>query len=34
MMQGSGVNTYRWVNPEGVAVLVKFHWEPKQGIGI
>ncbi|NBD22316.1 catalase [Paenibacillus glycinis] len=32
MMQGSGVNTYRWVNPEGKAVLVKYHWEPKQGI--
>jgi catalase len=32
MMQGSGVNTYKWVNPEGQAVLVKYHWEPKQGI--
>ena len=32
MMQGSGVNTYKWVNKEGVAVLVKYHWEPKQGI--
>lgn len=32
MMQGSGVNTYRWVNSEGKAVLVKYHWEPKQGI--
>ncbi|WP_164214414.1 catalase [Virgibacillus sp. YIM 98842] len=32
MMQGSGVNTYRWVNQEGKAVLVKYHWEPKQGI--
>ena len=32
MMQGSGVNTYKWVNQEGVAVLVKYHWEPKQGI--
>ncbi|WP_281658532.1 catalase [Halobacillus sp. Cin3] len=32
-MQGSGVNTYRWVNDEGKAVLVKYHWEPlKQGI--
>ncbi|MCA1021237.1 catalase [Halobacillus litoralis] len=32
-MQGSGVNTYRWVNEEGKAVLVKYHWEPlKQGI--
>lgn len=32
MMQGSGVNTYKWINAEGKAVLVKYHWEPKQGI--
>ncbi|MFC6999118.1 catalase [Rufibacter roseus] len=32
-MQGSGVNTYKWVNKEGESVLVKYHWEPlKQGI--
>lgn len=32
-MQGSGVNTYKWVNQEGKGVLVKYHWEPlKQGI--
>lgn len=31
-MQGSGVNTYKWVNEEGNAVLIKYHWEPKQGI--
>lgn len=32
-MQGSGVNTYKWVNKVGEAVLVKYHWEPlKQGI--
>ncbi len=31
-MQGSGVNTYKWVNAQGQAVLVKYHWEPKQGI--
>ncbi|MGI4830047.1 MAG: catalase [Janthinobacterium lividum] len=31
-MQGSGVNTYKWVNAEGVAHLVKYHFEPKQGI--
>jgi catalase len=31
-MQGSGVNTYKWVNEEGQAVLVKYHWEPIQGI--
>lgn len=32
MMQGSGVNTYKWVNQKGEAILVKYHWEPKQGI--
>ncbi|MHA2896098.1 catalase [Bacillus cereus] len=32
-MQGSGVNTYKWVNPDGETVLIKYHWEPlKQGI--
>lgn len=31
-MQGSGVNTYKWVNDKGETVLVKYHWEPKQGI--
>ncbi|WP_128895129.1 catalase [Longirhabdus pacifica] len=31
-MQGSGVNTYKWVNQDGEAVLVKYHWEPQQGI--
>jgi catalase len=31
-MQGSGVNTYKWVNAAGEAVLVKYHWEPLQGI--
>jgi len=31
-MQGSGVNTYKWVNDKGEAVLIKYHWEPKQGI--
>ncbi|HZG26057.1 MAG TPA: catalase [Chitinophagaceae bacterium] len=31
-MQGSGVNTYKWVNKEGIGVLVKYHWEPLQGI--
>lgn len=31
-MQGSGVNTYKWVNADGKAVLVKYHWEPLQGI--
>ena len=31
-MQGSGVNTYKWVNANGEAVLVKYHWEPLQGV--
>jgi|SRR6187402_1204105 len=31
-MEGSGVNTYKWVNEEGVAHLVKYHYEPKQGV--
>ncbi|GAA5512864.1 catalase [Deinococcus carri] len=31
-MQGSGVNTYKWVNDRGEGVLVKYHWEPLQGI--
>lgn len=32
-MQGSGVNTYKWVNKDGEAVLIKYHWEPvQQGI--
>ena len=31
-MQGSGVNTYKWVNVQGEAVLIKYHWKPLQGI--
>jgi catalase len=31
-MQGFGVNTYKMVNAAGEAVLVKYHWEPKQGV--
>ncbi|MET9066654.1 catalase [Streptosporangium sandarakinum] len=31
-MQGFGVNTYKWVNAEGVTYLVKYHWMPKQGV--
>jgi catalase len=30
--EGAGVNTYKLVNERGEAVLVKFHWVPKQGI--
>jgi catalase len=31
-MEGSGVNTYKWVNAQGESVLVKYHWVPKQGV--
>jgi catalase len=30
-MRGSGVHAYKWVNAHGDAVLVKYHWIPKQG---
>ena len=32
MMQGFGVNTYKWVNAAGETLLVKYHWIPKQGL--
>ncbi|MCZ2829326.1 catalase [Modestobacter sp. VKM Ac-2986] len=31
-MQGFGVNTYKWVNAQGETKLVKYHWQPKQGV--
>lgn len=31
-MEGSGVNTYKFVNDQGIAHLVKFHFQPKQGV--
>lgn len=31
-MQGSGVHAYKWVNEEGKAHLVKYHFEPLQRI--
>jgi len=31
-VEGFGVNTYKWVNAEGKAVYVKYHWKPKAGI--
>ena len=31
-MEGFGVNTYKWVNANGKAVYVKYHWKPKAGI--
>ena len=30
-MEGFGVNTYKWVNKEGKAVYVKYHWKPMAG---
>src|SRR5215203_5643021 len=30
-MRGSGVHAYKWVNGEGKAVLVKYHWITQQG---
>jgi catalase len=32
MMQGFGVNTFRFVNAQGKARFVKFHWKPKLGL--
>jgi len=32
MMEGFGVNTYRFVNKEGVAHFVKLHWKPVLGV--
>ncbi|HEX8488806.1 MAG TPA: catalase [Propionibacteriaceae bacterium] len=31
-MQGFGVNTYKWVNAEGETLLVKYTWQPHQGV--
>jgi catalase len=31
-MEGFGVNTYKWVNTQGKAVYVKYHWKPVAGI--
>ncbi|MCL5982728.1 MAG: catalase [Firmicutes bacterium] len=31
-MEGFGVNTYLWVNAEGKAVNVKYHWKPVAGV--
>ncbi|SDD96194.1 catalase [Mucilaginibacter pineti] len=32
MMEGFGVHTFRFVNAQGVASFVKFHWKPLLGI--
>jgi catalase len=31
-MQGFGVNTYKWCNQAGETVLVKYSWQPHQGV--
>ncbi|MBU5591455.1 catalase [Clostridium sp. MSJ-4] len=31
-MQGFGVNTYKWVNKDGKAMLIKYHWKPVLGV--
>jgi catalase len=31
MMEGFGVHTFRMINAQGAAVLVKFHWRPLLG---
>jgi catalase len=31
-MEGFGVHTYKWVNAEGKAVYVKYHWKPGAGL--
>ncbi len=31
MMQGFGVHTFRFINAQGEATLVKFHWTPRLG---
>jgi catalase len=31
-MQGFGVNTYKWCNKAGDTVLVKYTWQPHQGV--
>ena len=32
MMEGFGVHTFRFVNAEGKARFVKFHWKPLLGV--
>lgn len=32
LMQGFGVNTYKWVNSAGKSVYVKYHFEPLAGV--
>jgi catalase len=32
MMEGFGVNTFRFINAQGKARFVKFHWKPRLGM--
>lgn len=32
MMEGFGINTFRFVNEEGLARFVRFHWKPMLGV--
>jgi catalase len=32
MMEGFGIHSYRFINDEGKATFVKFHWRPKLGM--
>ena len=32
MMEGFGVNTFRFINKKGVSRFVKFHWKPVLGV--
>ncbi len=32
MMEGFGVNTFRFINDQGKACFVKFHWKPLLGV--
>lgn len=32
MVEGFGVNTYKWVNQDDQEVYIKYHWKPKLGV--
>lgn len=31
-MEGFGVHTYKWINADGNAIYVKYHWKPTAGV--
>ena len=31
MMEGFGINTFKWINSEGKVTFVKYHWKPVLG---